>query len=76
MLFSTPKALQFDDVFTTGKYAGEKVCSVMAKDIGYLWFLEKSGTVFGHNVEKCLRGIKNDNHKWTRKPIINNEQSN
>jgi hypothetical protein len=66
MIFSTPRPLQFDDVFSTGKYAGEKVCQVMAKDIGYLWYLEKQGILFGHNVEKCLRGIKIDNHKWIK----------
>lgn len=67
MIFGTPKALLFDDCFTTGKYAGEKICVVMAKDIGYLWFMEKRGIRFGDRVTRCLRSIKKDNHKWTKK---------
>jgi len=64
MIFATPKALRFEDKFTTGQYAGEKVCAVMAKDIGYLWFIEKGGMQFHPNVTRCLRSIKKDNKKW------------
>lgn len=67
MIFSTSKPLLFDDCFTSGKYAGEKVCGVMAKDIGYLWFMERSGIRFGDRVTRCLRSIKKNNHKWTNK---------
>jgi hypothetical protein len=69
MIFSTSKCLQFDDVFTSGKYAGEKVCAVMAKDIGYLWWVQKNGTIFGPNVCRCLVGIKKDNKKWSKTKI-------
>ena len=71
MIFSTLRCLGFSDVFSSGKYAGEKVCFVMAKDVGYLWFMEKNGTVFSDNVKRCLRGIKKDNKKWG-----NNSKSN
>jgi hypothetical protein len=67
MIFCTPRPLQFTSRFTSGKYSGEMVCQVMAKDIGYLWFLQKSGTIFGDNVNRCLIGIKKDNKKWNNK---------
>jgi len=66
MIFGTPKPLRFDDVFTTGKYSGEKVCAVMAKDIGYLWFMQRQDIRFHDNVNRCLIGIKKDNKKWVK----------
>ena len=71
MIFSTNRPLQFDDVILTGKYRMEKVCTIMAKDIGYLWWLQKNGTVFSPNVCRCLVGIKKDNKKWNNKTKIN-----
>lgn len=70
MIFSTSKRLAFDDVISTGKYAGEMVCAIMAKDIGYLKFMQKNGTSFSDNVNRCLVGIKNDNKKWSKKKKV------
>ena len=71
MIFSTYKCLKFDDTISSGKYKGEKVCAIMAKDIGYLWWLQKNGTIFSPNVCRCLIGIKKDNKKWNNKTKIN-----
>ena len=66
MIFGATKPLRFDDTFTTGKYSGKKVCVVMAKDIGYLWFMQKQGVRFHDNVNRCLIGIKKDNKSWKK----------